>query len=141
MNQHSEEELGQQQLLENLRASVRAPNRVLLAMDSWRDPAPLTRVWCLLEIFTAMEQGVEMVMCLDGAEQRALFQHLVQNQAEVQRALEAVDAERADATVRADRDMIFELIRGGAGFAQFNHVIRDALRHSFERIVIAQRSL
>eukprot|EP00937_MAST-01D_sp_MAST-1D-sp2_P008261 g8261.t1 len=139
MNQHSEEELGQQQLLENLRASVRAPKRVLLAIDSWRDPSPLTRVWCLLEIFTAIAEGAELVMCLSSAEQASFAEKLAKNQAEVHRALESVDAEKAEATVVSDREMIFEMIRRSKGFAHFNTTIRDALRHSFERVAIAQR--
>ena len=139
MNQHSEEELGQQQLLENLRASVRAPNRVLLAMDSWRDPSPLSRVWCLLEVFTAMQEGAELVMCLSSAEQASFAEKLAKNQADVHRALEAVDAEKAEATVASDREMIFEMIRRSKGFAHFNTTIRDALRRSFERVAIAQR--
>ena len=65
----------------------------------------------------------------------------MQNQAEVQRTLKAVDAELAEATVAADREMIFELIRSGTGFRDFNDTIRGALRNSFERVVIAQRQL
>ena len=52
MNQHSAVDM--EALFPNLQASVRAPGRVLLVMDSWRDPTPLSRVWCLLEIFTAI---------------------------------------------------------------------------------------
>ena len=43
MNQHSEHDLHSEQLMENLRAAVRAPGRVLLALDSWREPTPLAR--------------------------------------------------------------------------------------------------
>ena len=59
----------------------------------------------------------------------------------VQRVLERVDAEKAEATVDSDREAIFAMIRGNAGFARFNRTIRDALRRSFERVVIAQRRL
>ena len=55
--------------------------------------------------------------------------------------LERVDAEKAEATVDSDREAIFAMIRGNAGFARFNRTIRDALRRSFEHVVIAQRRL
>ena len=141
MNQHSHEGLGQDKLLQSLIDSIKAPDRVLLAMDSWRDPSPLTRVWCLLEIFTAMSEGAELVMCLSSAEQASFAEKLGQNQAEVQRVLEGVDAERAEATVDSDRELIFALIRQGKGFAHFNRTIRDALCCSFERVAVAQRRL
>ena len=141
MNQHNPHDLRQKQLLENLRASVRSCGRVLLAMDSWRDPVPLTRVWCLLEIFTAMTESAELIICLSSAEQSSLADKLGKNQAEVQKVLESVDARGAEATVGGDREIIFDLIQEGTGFANFNTTIRDALRSSFERVVIAQRTL
>ena len=82
-----------------------------------------------------------MVLCFSSAEQASFAEKLVQNQAEVQRTLEAVNAEQAEATVAADREMIFALIRRGTGFRNFNDTIRLALRNSFERVVIAQRQL
>ena len=138
MNQHSASELGN--LIDNLQAAVRSPGRLLLAVDSWRDPTPLTRVWCLLEVFTAIQQRAEVILCFSAAEETSFAQTLVQNQAEVQRTLDTVDAERAEATVAADRELIFGMIRRGTGFARFNDTIRDALRNSFERVVIAQRT-
>ena len=139
MNQHSNDELGN--LVDNLQAAVRSPGRLLLAVDSWRDPTPLTRVWCLLEVFTAIQQRAEVIMCFSAAEETSFAQTLVQNQTDVQRTLDTVDAERAEATVAADRELIFGMIRRGTGFARFNDTIRDALRHGFERVIIAQRKL
>ena len=94
-------------------------------MTTW-EPAPLARVWCLLEIFTAISQKAELVLCFSSAEQASFAEKLVQNQAEVQRTLEAVNAEQAEATVAADREMIFALIRRGTGFRNFNDTIRRA---------------
>ena len=64
MNQHSTDELGN--LVDNLQAAVRSPGRLLLAVDSWRDPTPLTRVWCLLEVFTAIQQRAEVILCFSA---------------------------------------------------------------------------
>ena len=139
MNQHSTVDM--HALFPNLQASVRSAGRLLLAVDSWREPAPLARVWCLLEIFTAITEKAELVLCFSSAEQASFAEKLAQNQAEVQRTLEAVDAEQAEATVAADREMIFALIRRGTGFTNFNDTIRLALRNSFERVAIAQRQL
>eukprot|EP00937_MAST-01D_sp_MAST-1D-sp2_P006211 g6211.t1 len=141
MNQHSEEHLGQTQQLANLQASVRAPGKLLLAIDSWREPSPFARAWCLLEIFTAVREGAELIMCSSRAEQASFASKLAENQAEVQRVVEAIDARDAEAMVQADRDMVFKLIEDGVGFAMFNRTIRAALRASYERVAISQRRL
>ena len=135
MNQHSQEDMDN--LLGNLQASVRSPGRMLLALDSWRDPTPLTRAWCLLEIFTAISAKADVIMGFSLAEESSFKEQLAQNQAEVEAALAAVDAERAEATVQADRDMIFGAIEQGSGFADSNRTIRRALRESLQRVIIA----
>ena len=139
MNQHSFEDMDN--LLGNLQASVRSPGRMLLALDSWRDPTPLTRAWCLLEIFTAISAKADVIMGFSLAEESSFKERLAQNQAEVEAALAAVDAERAEATVQADRDMIFEAIKHGTGFEGFNDTIRRALRESLQRVIINDKAV
>ena len=138
MNQHSHDDMNN--LLGNLQASVRWPGRLLLAIDSWREPTALTRAWCLLEIFTAITERADVVMAFSRAEEASFVRQLVQNQAVVEATIGALDAQRAEATVARDREMIFAAIRGGCGVDTFNDTIRDTLRGSLQRIIIAQRS-
>eukprot|EP00937_MAST-01D_sp_MAST-1D-sp2_P007323 g7323.t1 len=134
-------DLGSSAVLVNLLAVVRAHKRLLLPLDSWREPTPLSRVWCLLEIFTAACEGAELVTCLSSAEQSSFAENLQENHAEVQLVLEGVNARCAEATEEGDRGMIWDIIRAGAGFSDFNRTVVDALRHSFEQVVMAQRRL
>ena len=75
------------------------------------------------------------------AEEASFVRQLADNQALAEATLRALDAEKAEATVEADREMIFAAIRDDCGFDVFNNTIRDTLRGSLERIVIQQRSL
>ena len=125
------------QPVDSVLAASHVPGRVLLALDSWHNPSPLARVWCLLEIYIAMDVDAEIIMCLSDTEQESFTNKLAQNQVKLQRVLGAVCAEEAQSTIDKDRDMIFEMIRGGTGFKSFNHTIRDALRQSFELVAMS----
>ena len=57
-------------------------------MDSWREPLALTRVWCLLEVFTAMEHGAELAMCFSSATFMAI-EAGIETEFEVQAAIDA----------------------------------------------------
>ena len=112
----------------------------VLAIDSWREPTALERAWCLLEIFTAITERCDVVMAFSRAEEASFVRQLVQNQAVVEATIGALDAQRAEATVVRDREMIFAAIRGGCGVDTFNDTVRETLRGSLQRIIIAQRS-
>eukprot|EP00937_MAST-01D_sp_MAST-1D-sp2_P001703 g1703.t1 len=134
MNQHDKNEMAR--LLSNLQDSVRTPGKLLLAVDSWKEPTALTRAWCLLEVYTAMVEDADMVLGFSGSEEQTFVRQLAENQAVLEATLSSVDAEQADATKEADKDMIFGTIRADIGFAKFNATIRKALRKSLQRILI-----
>ena len=140
MDQHCEHDTGGG-LFENLAAAVRSPGRLLLAIDSWREPTAITRAWCLMEIFTAITERADVVMGFSRAEEASFVREVAENQATVEATLQALDAQNAEATVEADREAIFRTIREGTGFEVFNATIRDTLRGALERVVIAQRRL
>ena len=135
MNQHSADELGH--LLGNLQESVSAPGKLLLVVDSWREPAALTRAWCLLELFTAMQQHADIIIGLSPGEQRNFERQMSKNGRILEAFLSSLDANNADATVQADKDMIFGAIRAEpGGFTKFNAVIQHALREALRRVLI-----
>eukprot|EP00937_MAST-01D_sp_MAST-1D-sp2_P003219 g3219.t1 len=136
MNQHSEEQVGQD-LLQNLRRSIEAPGKLLLLLDSWRDPAPLARCWCLFELYTAIKCGADITMCLSRSEEYSFLGDLEANRADLELLIESVHAEQAEATVPADRDAIFATIRDEIGFGPFNATLRSTLREALQQTIMA----
>jgi len=135
MNQHSTTEIGDD-LLQNLRRSIEAPGKLLLLVDSWRDPAPLARCWCLFEIYTAIQCGADIIMCLSRSEENSFTGELDSNQVELALQLQAIDAEEAEATVESDKAMIFGRIREEIGFEAFNAKLRDTLLAALQQTVM-----
>ena len=135
MNQHSTTEIGEN-LLQNLHRSIEAPGKLLLLVDSWRDPVPLARCWCLFEIYTAIQCGADIIMCLSRSEENSFTGELDSNQVELALQLQAIDAEEAEATVESDKAMIFGRIREEIGFEAFNAKLRDTLLAALQQTVM-----
>ena len=89
MNQHCADEIGGD-LLSNLRRSIETPGKVLLLLDSWRDPAPLARCWCLFELYTAIQCGADITMCLGRDEEQSFTSDLDANSKELDELIRAV---------------------------------------------------
>ncbi|EGD81841.1 kinesin light chain isoform 1 [Salpingoeca rosetta] len=96
----------------------------------WRDPVPLTRAWCLWEIFCGISnEGTEVTIQLPKSEEQALEDAIRDSYKAVTDTLVRVQAERADAFNPHDKHMIFTAIESWAGgFGAVNQAVKDQLR-------------
>ncbi|EGD78274.1 hypothetical protein PTSG_09338 [Salpingoeca rosetta] len=93
------------------------------------DPIPLTRAWCLWEIFCGLSQdGVRLSIQLPGAEEQELKKAILQESSAVLDALVRVRAERAQVWNTNDKEMIFKAIEDSVGFTILNEKVKDQMR-------------
>ena len=79
------------------RDSIAAIGRVVLVLAPWSDPIPLTRVWCLFEIFSAAKtDGVTLAVRLPPTERPAFEEALAGSFNVVMDTLVRVQSERAE---------------------------------------------
>ncbi|EGD78506.1 mbre TPR repeat protein [Salpingoeca rosetta] len=110
--------------------SIAAIGHVLLVLTPWHDPVPLTRAWCLWEIFcSASQEDVQLTIRLPNAERDALKEAVLETFEAVTDAMVRVQAERADAWDPKDKEMIFKAIEDGVGFLHLNKVVKDQMRN------------
>ncbi|KAG8466083.1 hypothetical protein KFE25_005653 [Diacronema lutheri] len=97
---------------------------VALVIDPWRQPACLTRMWCLLELLHAFQAKCDVRLTMCYSEAVAFYRALRSEYVEVERSLTTIDARRAEATVEADRTLIYNAIEKAMGFDEFNEQLR-----------------
>ena len=110
---------------------IKAAGKTLLVMEPWHSPRLPTRVWCLFELYTTIVYcGADKVeVALGSKQQRGVQLELAENFQKLETAVEAIDAEQADATMPDDKINIFAAIRAlPGGFDRLNDDIRAALR-------------
>ena len=106
----------------------------LLVLAPWRAPVPLTRAWCIWEVFCTVDTDTELRVLLPAAERDAFATALVDDFDSIVQVVCAVDVEKAEAHSDTDRDNIFAAVRETCGFHKLNVAsaggLRGALAHA-----------
>ena len=76
-NQHRAAELPQAWWTQAFRQSVIDIGRTVLVLQPWHAPVPLTRSWCLWEIYSTLDGGAELHIALSTAQRKAFQEALV----------------------------------------------------------------
>ncbi|EGD81999.1 hypothetical protein PTSG_02686 [Salpingoeca rosetta] len=128
-NQNIAADLPQDWWSTTFKESIADIGHVLLVLTPWSDPVPLTRAWCLWEIFCSLSQeGVTLTIQLPIAEREALKAALRADSEAVTDTLVRVQAERAEAWNPKDKEMIFKAIRDSVGFGHLNERVKEQMR-------------
>lgn len=118
---------------------VRGIGQVLALMGSWQMTLYVKRVWCVFELYTAMNlqakdpknNNLTIVMSPKQAEE--FREKIVGGNGldAVWKALKHIKVEAADAFVKEDRDRILKLVEDGPGYARMNKEIVNHLHGWF----------
>ena len=120
---------------EPLRNAMLGCESVLMFFETWDDPAPLTRVWCLDELRNAMLLGksVQVIMppqALDSFRKAAAEDPPAMLQ-DIERVVGRIDIEQASSTFRSDRTFVLHTVEETLGAKPLNsfccEIVRKAL--------------
>eukprot|EP00797_Seminavis_robusta_P030892 Sro658_g182720.2 (502) ;mRNA; r:24350-25855 len=123
-NQHRVYELSQSgkvveadEFLKHFRACVLGIGKVVCMMEPWQSPKYLTRVWCVFEIFTAIDNDCQVFICMPPQEQQNMLQAVVygEDTASLYTALSNTRVELADASVENDKRLILQVLENHEG--------------------------
>lgn len=105
--------------------------RVLAMFSPWTQPNNLKRVWCIFEIFMALQLGesrCKLEIIMPPSEESSFNDALQTDFDRIVGILSDVDVEKANASVVADKDSILQLVRNGMGFTAVNQAVVAGLR-------------
>lgn len=139
INQHQMAEVGHDthiydKLVQKLSDMVTLPSEkeMVLALDSWRHPTMLGRMWCLFEIAVANKNGVKIAGSLPNDEKRDMYEKMISDFKTVEDAFTKIDIQHAQVTVENDRAFILRIVRGlnlpgDTPYEGFNALLRGVM--------------
>ena len=119
-----------------LEESVRRSQALLVVVDTWPRPKVYTRVWCLLELWVAVQDSTDIILGLSRAaaqkiEDYSRLSHRIDTFGDtdmhivnrsitdlLRREIYNFTLEQAEARVPEDKRRIFEYVRQRGGFTQ-----------------------
>ena len=133
VNQHTGQTLPQEWWGTTFKDAIHTIGHTVMVLAPWRLPKPLTRAWCLWEIFCTVDTGAVFSVCLAPRERVDFELALAENFSVVQSSFAKIRAEDSEASVAADRDMIFGHVRAMAGgFVTIDAMTMSRMRDWFE---------
>jgi len=103
---------------------------ILSLMVPWEAPVYITRVWCLFEFFTALQNKITLDVIMPKSEKDELVKAIngTDGPQKLLKTLSNTRIQDADASVKEDKTKILQLIESGTGFAYVNGKVNDRIR-------------
>jgi tetratricopeptide (TPR) repeat protein len=102
---------------------------VVMVLAPWEDPIPLTRAWCLFELYCAAETNCTFEIAMSSKEVQSFLAKTISDAENVLNDMMGViKAERSEAFKPEDRNMIFEVVEQTVGFSTVNSMVFDEIR-------------
>lgn len=89
----------------------------LIFMVPWNSPIPLTRVWCLWELYCTRSTGSNLEILLSSTQTKDFYKSLVVQPDEASKSVASIDVKTATSYLPEDKEMIFAVIDRSEGGA------------------------
>mgnify|MGYP001803143283 CR=1 FL=1 len=108
---------------------IKSIGSTLLILSPWNDPVLLRRVWCLFEVYNALETSAELHIQVPRSERQALADAVVLDSDCLIQKLSNIRIEKAEATIASDKDLILKVIQNSeGGYYRVSKQVKDRLR-------------
>ena len=109
---------------------VSAVGHTVLLMEPWHAPAPLTRAYCITEVYHTQKSGAQFDVVMSSAQQVAFEEALVDDFESIEASLAKVDVRTATCRKEEDTKAILGELERDVGFVACNTLVLGLLRDS-----------
>merc|ERR1711998_656030 len=99
----------------------------LLILHPWNAPIPLSRAWCVWEMYCTADTGASFNIRLPPEDSLGLEQALIRDPQVTSGVIASIDTEKAEAWKQQDMEMIHAAVANSIGHRQLNSLVRHRL--------------
>eukprot|EP01041_Mallomonas_annulata_P001942 gene1942-3766_t len=136
-NQHITSNLNYDWWSTTFKSAIEQFGHTVLILSPWNDPIPLTRAWCLFEIYCTVDtKKCIFEVAMSTSESDMFINELKHNYSSINTMIAKVDLARSEAWNPADRDQIFDSVKKSVGFAGLNTMVFERLREWVRNVTL-----
>jgi tetratricopeptide (TPR) repeat protein len=129
LNQHEKIKMKVDWLTGTLRNWIKEFNRTVMVLAPWSDPVPLTRGWCIWEIYCSIDTGADFRVAMSQECESQFIRDLKQGpDLVINQMLGTINSEKSKCFDDDDKDAIHEAVRVSVGFTAINDLIFERMR-------------
>jgi hypothetical protein len=120
----------------NFRHAIVDIGKTIAVFQPWNDPIPLTRAWCLWEIFITQYSNkftgkVQFQIAMSRNEEMEFLEKIAADPEYFLSMLSNIDVAKSEATKAEDKDRIFGVINQSIGFQGVNEAVLSYVREYY----------
>ena len=127
-NQHSAPDLDFHWWSYTFKSAIKEFGRTVMVMAPWSNPIPLTRAWCLFEVYCTVETKSRFEVAMSSAEHFSFIHDVSTSYAVVDQMIGDVDVRKSNASNPEDKIKIFDAVRNTMGFDGVNSTVLNVMR-------------
>lgn len=143
IDQHKTGGWPQEWWLTTFREAIELIGHTVMLLAPWDEPVPLTRAWCLWELFCSVSTSTKFSVCLGPATQADFEEAVLTNHRALLDAFSHIDVRAAQAGNPSDLQMILRAVESDGGCGKLNAVamkeMRDWVSSVLEQMLAARR--
>jgi tetratricopeptide (TPR) repeat protein len=112
-----------------------------MVLSPWSSPEPLTRAWCLWELFCTIETGSDFSVCLGSAERAGFEKALLEGSEVILEAFARIDVRQAQAGSESDRVSILAAAKAAPGGIDHQNAVAIGELRNWVKSVLRQMAV
>eukprot|EP00300_Choanocystis_sp_HF-7_P004465 c13451_g1_i1.p1 GENE.c13451_g1_i1~~c13451_g1_i1.p1 ORF type:complete len:817 (-),score=108.55 c13451_g1_i1:94-2544(-) len=109
-------------------SAIKSFGRTVMVLSPWDDPVPLTRAWCLFELYAAIQTDSRFEIALPPTEDARFHREYAVKYGVFDDCLSRVDVRKSCATNYADQTRIHQAVQNSVGHSKVNSMVFEHLR-------------
>jgi tetratricopeptide (TPR) repeat protein len=110
------------------RSAIKQFGYTVIVLAPWGNPIPLTRAWCLFEVWATAEENCRFEVAMSKDQQKAFVDDNCKDNDVVDKMLATIDLKNSHATSETDKKNIFLAVQQSNGFDALNQTVLEKMR-------------
>ena len=127
-NQHLAPDLDFHWWSTTFKTAIQNIGRTVMVLSPWQNPIPLTRAWCLFEIFCTVDTTTKFEVALCDEQKNGLIEAASRDILELRKMIGVIDVEKSEAWSPLDLERIFDVVKKTVGFSTINATVLMEIR-------------
>ena len=129
-NQHKAVDLDFNYWATTFMLAIQKFSHTVMILSPWNDPIPLTRAWCLWELYCTVNTHSKFDIAMTKESYKQFVRDILNDaDGEINKMLATIDVERSQCFYQSDQERIFDVIKKDVGFSQLNSLVFERLRN------------
>ena len=128
LDQHAQSGQGSDWWRVTFLEAIGAIGHTVMMLSPWDNPTPLTRAWCLWELYCTHKSGATFSVCLGPDERKEFEEAILEDFDVVFKVFSKISVEKAKSGSESDEKMIKEVVAKEVGFSNLNGIAFARMR-------------